>query len=517
MTTHARRRPALRLAAGSLLLLAAALPPTPAHAQARGRGVIRVAEPSELLNLDAQGQMGSVRELYAFSQGLTRSTAAGEVVPALAESWRISADGREYVFRLRRGVRFHNGDALTAEDVRWSLQRMMDPKTKSRRYANLQTIEAVEVRDPQTVAVRLKRPAADFLAVLNDAVVLSPKSPMKDGVVTMPVGTGPFRVVGWSRDQGLKMEAFRDYWEPGVPAVDGLDVVVIPDAQARVAALKAGDVHAIYALPASEVAGLAGNADVKPAFARAARWWAYSFNLKNLRAPLDQVEVRRAIALGVNKQAVRQLLTFGLGQVSNQFYGEGSFWHLAVPDPFATPRVEEAKALLARHGVKPGQPITLIAPNTFDIDRAVLILEDQLRALGLAPKTEVSDWTSYSNRLKQGADWDMSAMAIAFKLDPSINFTFFDPADGGAFYLGGGWNNPEFLKLLQDAKVSGDPAARKALYQKAYTMLQDHVVTILAAHDRPIWGYRTALRNWEVGVSDYCLADGGFCRATLAQ
>jgi peptide/nickel transport system substrate-binding protein len=502
-------------ATGALALAAAAGPAGSAEAQS-ARRVIRVAEPSELLNLDCQGQMGSARELYAFCQGLTRATAAGEVVPALAESWRISPDGKEYTFRLRRNVKFHNGDPLTAGDVKWSLERMMNPATKSRRFANLKTIDGIEARDAATVVVRLKAPAADFLAVLADSVVLSPKSPVNaQGIITTPIGTGPFRVVSWAKDQGLKLEAFREYWEAGVPAVDGLEVVVIPDAQARAAALRAGDVHAVYAFPASEVPGLQGNAEVRAAFARAPRWWAYSFNLKTLRAPFDQVDVRRAIALGVNKPAVRQLLTFGLGQVSNQFYGEGSFWHVTVADPFAAPKVEEAKALLAKKGVPAGQPITLIAPNTFDIDRAVLILEDQLRALGFAPKTEISDWTAYSNRLKQGTDWDMSAMAIAFKLDPSINFTFFDPADAGAFYLGNGWNNPEFLKLLQDAKVSADPAARKALYARAYSMMQDHVVTILAVHDRPIWGYRTRLRNWEVGISDYCLADGGFCRATL--
>jgi len=511
-----RARTVRSLATWSLLLLSIA-GPFPAEAQsARGRVTIRVAEPSELLNLDAQGQMGSARELYAFSQGLTRSTAAGEVVAALAESWRIAPDGKEYTFRLRRNVKFHNGDPLTAADVKWSLERMMIPATKSRRFANLKSIDGIEARDAATVVVRLKAPAADFLAVLADSVILSPKSPVNpQGQITMPIGTGPFRVVSWAKDQGLKMESFKEYWEPGVPAVDGLEVVVIPDAQARAAALRAGDVHAVYAFPASEVAGLQGNTEVKAAFARAPRWWAYSFNLKGLRAPFDQVEVRRAIALGVNKQAVRQLLTFGLGQVSNQFYGEGSFWRVNVPDPFAAPKLEEAKALLAKKGVKAGQPVTLIAPNTFDIDRAVLILEDQLRALGFVPKTEISDWTAYSNRLKQGADWDMSAMAIAFKLDPSINFTFFDPSDAGAFYLGGGWNNPEFVQLLQDAKVSSDAGARRALYAKAYAMMQDSVVTILAVHDRPIWGYRAKLRNWEVGISDYCLADGGFCRATL--
>lgn len=503
------------LVAGALALAGLLALMGPAAAQP-ARRIIRVAEPSELLNLDCQGQMGSARELYAFCQGLTRATAAGEVVPALAESWRISPDGKEYTFRLRRNVKFHNGDPLTAGDVKWSLERMMNPATKSRRFANLKTIDAIEVRDAATLVVRLKGPAADFLAVLADSVVLSPKSAVNaQGIITTPIGTGPFRVASWAKDQGLKLDAFREYWEAGVPAVDGLEVVVIPDAQARVAALRAGDVHAVYAFPASEVAGLQGNAEVRAAFARAPRWWAYSFNLKGLRAPFDQVEVRRAIALGINKPAVRQLLTFGLGQVSNQFYGEGSFWHIPVADPFASPKVEEAKALLARKSVSAGQPITLIAPNTFDIDRAVLILEDQLRSLGFAPKTEISDWTAYSNRLKQGTDWDMSAMAIAFKLDPSINFTFFDPADAGAFYLGNGWNNPEFLKLLQDAKVTADAAARKALYAKAYAMMQDQVVTVLAVHDRPIWGYRTKLRNWEVGISDYCLADGGFCRAAL--
>jgi peptide/nickel transport system substrate-binding protein len=135
MSHRVRRLVLLSAEVTALVVIAVLSLPPAGDAQApRGR-VIRVAEPAELLNLDAQGQMGSARELYAFAQGLTRSTAAGEVVPALAESWKISPDGKEYVFKLRRGVKFHNGDPLTAADVKWSLERMIDPKTKSRRFA----------------------------------------------------------------------------------------------------------------------------------------------------------------------------------------------------------------------------------------------------------------------------------------------------------------------------------------------------------------------------------------------
>jgi len=485
--------------------------PTEAPEEPRELQTLIVAEPKLPLGIDPTGNTGDTRPISQYAEGLTTTNISAEVVPALAESWEISDDGIEYTFFLREGVLFHNGDPFTADDVIWSLERIMDPDNQSRRLSdmtdNIATIEAV---DDLTLRITLQAPFAPFLGTLVDTFIVSPASEMDaDGGITLPIATGPFKFVEWVPDDRLVLEKFEDYWRPGVPKVDRLEILVIPDETARVAALRAGDVDAIFGYPSAQVAAAATSPDINIAFNPAERWWAFQFNLDSLSAPFDNPNIRKAIAMAVDKNALVQLLKFGIANTTSEFYADGQFWNVGEDDPYATADPDGARALLAAEGAE-GLTVRLIAPNGFDFDRAVLVLAEQLKAAGFNPVVELSEWASFQERLEVGTDWDMSVMSVSFKLDPIRYFTFFEPGSTDSFWLGGGWQNDDFLSLLDEAATNPDPEARKALYQQAYALMTDEVPTILIMNDTEIWAYSTKLAGFTPSLGEYPSIDGGF-------
>jgi peptide/nickel transport system substrate-binding protein len=182
--------------------------------------------------------------LYAnVFEGLTRIGPSGEVLPALAESWDISEDGTVYTFRLRSGVKFHDGSDFDAEDVKFSLDRARAEDSVNAQKILFEAIDSVEAVDPATVKITLKHPQGAFLYNMGwgDAVIVAPES--ADTNKEKPIGTGPFRFENWAKGASIKLARADSYW--GEPAyLDKVEFRIVPDAAAAVPALLSGDVQA---------------------------------------------------------------------------------------------------------------------------------------------------------------------------------------------------------------------------------------------------------------------------------
>ena len=224
---------------------------TPAFAANTAITVGMVLEPP---NLDpTSGAAAAIREVtYAnIFQGLTRFDANGAIVADLAKSWDISADGLTYTFHLASGVKFHDGSPFSAEDVKFSLDRARAPDSTNAQKGLFADIASVDVVDPATVKVTLKKPNGSFLFNMawGDAVILSPKSIATEA--TNPVGTGPFKFVNWVKGDHVELAKFDGYW--GTPAkLDKVTFKFIADPSAAFAAMMAGDVDAFPVYPAPE-------------------------------------------------------------------------------------------------------------------------------------------------------------------------------------------------------------------------------------------------------------------------
>src|SRR5205085_1979670 len=169
---------------------------------------------------------------------------------------KVSPDGKQWTFALRKGVRFHNGRAMTASDVKFSLERILDPKTAARGKGALGMIESVQVVDPQTVRVHLTHPSGAFLSRVAGTyqAILPPEA--VQGAAFKPIGTGPFQLTEWKTNERVELKRFGEYWEAGLPYLDELTLKPVPDGTVRLTALKTGDAGFVQLIPLESLAEL---------------------------------------------------------------------------------------------------------------------------------------------------------------------------------------------------------------------------------------------------------------------
>ena len=207
------------------------------------------------------------------------------VVPELARSWQVSPDGKRVTFQLQRGVKFHDGTDFNADSVKWNIERILDPQTKSPQRAQLEpAIASVAVVDPYTVAVELKKPFAPLLAALAErpGFMVSPGAAQKLGqdFGQRPVGTGPFRVVEWLRDSQVTLERFPDYWEKGKPYLDRVIYRVVPDPTVRLTMVRTGEVDIATDVDAKDIPSLRNETSLRVSEMKpAARWTALQWHV----------------------------------------------------------------------------------------------------------------------------------------------------------------------------------------------------------------------------------------------
>ncbi len=222
-------------------------------------GTLTVCQPAEPPGLDPTANTAAAidRVVYAnIYEGLVKVNRRGEFLPGLASRWEVSTDGLAYTFRLRKGVRFHNGETFDAQVARWNLQRAADPTNGNPHPEYFQGIAAIETPDKQTLVVRLKTVDALFIAHLaeGDAVMLPVKAHAE--AKTNPIGTGPFQFVKWLRGDRVELVRFTEYWNSALPYLDRVIFRFISDPAAQIAALKAGDIDVIGYIAAPESAML---------------------------------------------------------------------------------------------------------------------------------------------------------------------------------------------------------------------------------------------------------------------
>jgi peptide/nickel transport system substrate-binding protein len=356
------RRSAHRLAALALLWLAAmaSLGVDTASAAPEGQvtwGVHISLAPTWFDPAETPGIITPFMLMYAMHDAMVKPMPDNPAAPSLAESWRASPDGLTYEFTLRKGVRFHNGEPVTAEDVKFSFERYRGTSAKTLK----DRVASVETPDPAHVRFRLKNPWPDFLLFYSSASGAGWIVPKKyvekvgdEGFKKAPVGAGPYKFVSFTPGVELVMEAFDGYWRK-TPHVKRLLFKVIPDESTRLAALKRGEVDVIYSIRgelAEEVQRTAG-LTLKPTVIQAPQWVAM-LDQWDAKSPWHDRRVRLAANLAIDRKAINQAITLGHSRITWSIIPDSFefFWQPpAYPyDP------TKAKQLLAEAGY----------PNGFD-------------------------------------------------------------------------------------------------------------------------------------------------------
>ncbi|MET0271645.1 MAG: ABC transporter substrate-binding protein [Phenylobacterium sp.] len=420
---------------------------------AQARDTLRLAMPLEPPNLDpTAGAAAAIDEVVYGNlfEGLVRIGPTGRVEPALAESWEVSPDGLIYVFHLRRGVRFHDGQAFDASVVKFSLDRARAADSANAQKAYFEPIAQVDVVDPLTARIVLKHPSSSLIYVLGwgDAVMVSPKTAA--GNAALPVGTGPFKFGDWRRGDSIELVRNDAYWGPRAR----LAKVVfrfISDPTAAYAAIKGGAIDAYPNFPAPEnLPELAR--DPRYSVVVGASEGETILALNNAKPPFNDIRVRRALAHAVDRRAILQGAMFGYGQVIGSHFPPQSPDYIDLTGVYPHD-LSKAKALLAEAGYPNGFTTTLKLPPPSYARRSGEIIAAQLGQAGVKVTIENLEWSQWLDQVLKNKNFDMTVVSHTEPMDYDIY--------GRDYYFG--YRSAAFDALLERLNLATDPAARSDL------------------------------------------------------
>lgn len=399
-------------------------------------------------------------------EGLTRIDRHGEVKPALAEKWEISPDGRTYVFHLRKDVLFHDGAPFSAETVKFSFDRARGDASINPQKTLFEPIELIEVNDPATLTIKLKRPTGAFLFNLGwpAAVIVSPSS--AENNKTTPVGTGPFVFSNWIRGASVELRRNPNYWGKPV-ALERATIKFIADSSAAYTSLMAGDIDAFPIYPAPENLDqfrsdprfqvVVGNTEGKTILA-----------INNGKAPLNDVRVRRALAYAVDRKAIIDGAMFGIGQPIGSHYSPTSPGYIDLTGRYAY-NPAKAKELLLEAGVPEDFKLKLVLPPPEYARRGGEIIASQLKEVGIDVEIVPVEWAQWLSDVFKGRNYDLTIISHVEPLDLDIyarDDYYFD------------YHSPDYKAVITELAATSDDKKRIQLIEKAQKILSEDCVNV---------------------------------------
>jgi len=428
--------------------------------------------------------------LYAFD-------AEGKVQPWVATSYEESEDGLRYTFNLRDDVRFHNGAQLTSEDVKYSVERILNPEVKSTRrpyFANL--IDKVEVDGDHKVVFHLKHADGAFLNKIAGYLLLVPKEYTEslanhEDFARAPVGSGPYRFVGQRVGQSVELERFDDYWGDK-PGIEKLVFRVIPEPASRVNAILTGEVDLIDYVPGADVARLKENDGLKVNSVPVGSPLAVRLYSNVPDSPLAKREVRLALNHALDTEAVIEGVLHGIGKPMASYIS--SAYPYGV-DPELKPYgydVQKARKLLADAGYPNGFKTELLCPSDWpkELCEAISAYWSQAGVQAAVKVIDYAAWSRLNNTHKSGP---MTIMQFSNAIYDPIH-----PISGAAT-KGGTWSdyyNPEVEKLVEEGSTETDVAKRDEIFQKIGRVLHEDGHAVLISELYYTYAQDSALQ-WE--------------------
>jgi peptide/nickel transport system substrate-binding protein len=449
----------------ALMMGALALGSVAAQAQPKDRVVIGGSLEPPVLDpsLNAASAIREITYQNIF-ESLGRIDADGKIVPGLADSWTISPDGKTYTFKLHAGVKFHNGEPMTAETVKFALDRLFAPDTKIPAKSLYAAIEKVEVVDPSTIKISLKAPDAFLLFNLSiaDAAIVEPKSAATNG--TNPIGTGPFMFKERKAGESITLVKAPTYRNPAAIKLNTIVFKFIKDPSAQINALLAGDVDAFPGFQAPE---LVGKLKADPRFAVVVGFTEGEVILatNNAKKPMSELKVRQAIAHAIDRKELIQA-EFGFGVPIGSHYPphDPNYVDLTKTYPYD---LAAAKKLLAEAGYPNGFEATLKLPPVGYAQRAGEVMVSQLGKIGIKVSIVQLEWPQWLKDVFSEKNYDFTIVAHTEAFD-------IDRYQRDGYYWG--YKSDAFRETYKQMIAEPDPAKRKPLLAKLQqTIAQDAV------------------------------------------
>jgi peptide/nickel transport system substrate-binding protein len=416
----------------------------------------------------------SMRRIDLLYNRLVRLNENMEVVPDLAESWDIP-NNLTYIFHLRKGVKFHNGRELVADDVKYSLERVLDPKTASPGRSYIATISKIEVLDAYTVKITLASPLASLLdALTSNNISIVPREVVEEhgNLQRVVCGTGPYMLENWVVDNSMTLVKNPEYFEAGLPKTEKVIFRVIPEEASLLAGIKGGNLDIATINDGAAIRQASADKSVVVMSKPGMNVRVFSFN--NKKAPFDDIRVRQAIALAIDRNEILTMAEYGMGAATGPLPISAKAW--AIPPeqlPFGKTDYAKAKQLLAEAGYPNGLSFDIVCSSTYEGGLAVAqVIQDQLKNIGIQANLDVVEWGNYIDR------WVKRDFATMVELRGGSSEP--DRFLYRSLHSTGGVNNfmyadKETDALLELGRAQTVIAERKATYDKVQNVLATNV------------------------------------------
>jgi len=450
---------------------------------------IGLAEDPDILDPD-QSRTFVGRIVYAsLCDKLVEITPELEIIPALATSWEWSADGMTLTMKLRDDVTFHDGEPFNAQAVAANIDRSKN-LPESRRKSEVKSITGTNVVDEYTIEIMLANPDATIMAQFADraGMMLSPKATEEMGLDfgAAPVCAGPFSFTERVQQDRIVLTKFADYYRADEINFDSVTFLPITDDTVRLANLRAGDVHIIERLPATNVASVKADDSLKMAQAVSLGYQGLTINLNNsdrAQTPLGMdSKVRQALSLAIDREALNQVVFEGVFAAGNQPFPPTSPWYDAT-NPIPARDIAAAKALLAEAGAENIEIEVQVSTNPV-AGQVVQVVQAMAAEAGIKINIVAKEFATLLSDQSAGA-YEVSQIGWSGRVDPDGNIHQFMTCEGGI--NDSKYCNPAIDDLLNKARTSTDLATRKASYDAARKILVEDMPIIYLYHQTWIW------------------------------
>jgi peptide/nickel transport system substrate-binding protein len=390
-----------------------------------------------------------------------------EMEPALATDWEVSDDQLSWVFQLREGVTFHDGSEFDADDVVASYERILEEGQNAFR---LDPVESIEATGDLEVTITLERPAPNLLAQLGafKGMAIISADDVDGDLNEAPNGTGPFAFDSQTGGDRISLTANPDYWGDEGPFLDGLEFRIIPDETVKLTNLETGEVDWIDTVPPQNVAGLEGQDQITMESVPSNDYWYVAFN--NEVEPFDDPEVRRALRLALDIEAITEAVRFEAATPNQTAIPESSIWYHDYA-PFETDQ-DEATAILEEAGVE-SLSIDLMVTSEFpETITAAEVMESQWGQIGVQVEIRTEDFNTWLADQGEGA-FDAFMLGWLGNIDPDDFYYAQHHSEGvNNFQV---FSDPEVDELLDQGREEVDDDARKEFYDQAAERIVDQV------------------------------------------
>lgn len=446
--------------------------------------------------------------LVEFKDGST------ELEPGLAESWEVSDDGLEYTFKLRQGVKFHDGTPFNADAVKFSIDRQIDPKhpyhdTGEFGYADFTfgMVKEVQVVDDYTVKIILKEPFGPFLSnmAMHAACIVSPEAVKEHGkdFSLNPVGTGPYKFVRWEPGVEIVLEANEDYWN-GAPSVKKLVFRPIVEDQTRLTELEAGNIDFMVGILPDDLQSVKDNKGLQVIEQPGMHTWYLVLNCQ--QPPFNDVRVRQAVNYAINKKAIVDNILQGTGTLAKNILPP-VIWSYTDDIQQYDYNPEKAKALLKEAGLTDGVvEIEFFVPESGSgMQQSVAMataIQSDLEAVGIKTKIQTLEWGSYLDKVfAPSAKEDLILHEMSWMGDNGDPDNFLYILQSGKQWPPQGFNeafykNDKVDQLLDQARKISDQKEREKLYVEAQKLIAADAPLVVIDHETQIVAMKKNIKGF---------------------